>query len=555
MAYAAPIVAGSTNNKAASSSSLTLTKPSSVAVGDLLIIIVGNDDDTDTAQWDDSTLKPTGFTLINEAGDHFSDCHTAAFWRVADGTEGATVGVNSQAAANNWGIYYRITGAQTTSPIDATGADFLQTTGTTAAVTALTTTVEKALIFCAGSTDGLLVPVDSIAGNDWVVDYEVQSTAVGGIVALAKQRWAGASDLCTFDWSGGSSNGFAGFQFAIAPRALTRQLDLGAIQTTRPDIGALQSVPGGGVTIEPTGIASSAVIGTPSLIVELHPNGVGSASAIGTPALTVELHPTGVPSTAAIGTPSLVVELHPTGVPSAAAIGTPSLTTILEPIGVASTGTIGIPSLELIETITAVGVASTGTIGVPSLTTVLEPTGSAPTGTIGVPSLTVGLRPSGVSSTGTVGVPILSLIETIYPTGTASTGVVGIPSLTITVVPEGVPSTGAIGVPTVDVSAVYPVGLGSTGTIGLPTVGFVSATLGEILLRRPPERYLKDPFHKDIKERFFAIDRTLSVTLPITGRVGDMVIIGPYGPYLLPKGADDDILTMVNGYPVWKQPS
>ncbi len=122
--YAAttPVVESYTANSAAAAS-VTLTKPASVAVGDLLLILVGNDNATATAQWDNTTYKPSGLTLINESGNATSDTHTAAFYRVADGTEGLTIAVSAQSSNDYWGYYVRVSGIDPADPINVTGAD------------------------------------------------------------------------------------------------------------------------------------------------------------------------------------------------------------------------------------------------------------------------------------------------------------------------------------------------------------------------------------------------------------------------------------------------
>ena len=66
-AGAAPTIEGWTSNTIVPGSSLTLTKPTGVQVGDLLLILVGNDNATGTAQWNNTDLKPTGFTQIGRA--------------------------------------------------------------------------------------------------------------------------------------------------------------------------------------------------------------------------------------------------------------------------------------------------------------------------------------------------------------------------------------------------------------------------------------------------------------------------------------------------------
>ena len=103
---------------------ITMTKPSGVQNGDLLLIIVGNDTPNPSVEYDNVSNKPTGFTLIDTINSTGVDVSIAAFWRIADGTEGATIdveGATTSADTECIGWYYRITGANSTSPIGTVG--------------------------------------------------------------------------------------------------------------------------------------------------------------------------------------------------------------------------------------------------------------------------------------------------------------------------------------------------------------------------------------------------------------------------------------------------
>ncbi len=199
--------------------SLVLTKPSNVEIGDLLMIIVGNDDNTANAQWNNTTLKPTGFTLINESGNTTSDTHTAAFYRVADGTEGATTSVPAQISADYWGYYIRVTGASTTNPINVVGADNDDAGAVSHAVTSVNTTVNNTLAFYVISGDGDDTYPFSVSGTGWSESAEVQVGAGGngsaGTWGTRSMVTAGATGAATVAFSVNDSS--SGFQFAINP--------------------------------------------------------------------------------------------------------------------------------------------------------------------------------------------------------------------------------------------------------------------------------------------------------------------------------------------------
>ena len=254
---AVPIVRSFTQNSTISSStSITLTKPTSPAVlsGDLLIIIVGNDDTTVTAQWNNTTLKPTGFTLINEAGNSSSDAHVAAFWRIADGTEGSTIAVPAQSSADMWGFYIHITGHDPTTPIHQTGADVNLSSGSTFNITGVTTTIADCLgVYCHAFDGGDGFPF-SVSGTGWSesadITCDVLNVAEGSGSWGTKQLTAtGASGTATVTCS--VSDGSAGFQFAIAP----------AVEATPTASGTLAAQ---NATATGTATATPAATGTPA---------------------------------------------------------------------------------------------------------------------------------------------------------------------------------------------------------------------------------------------------------------------------------------------------
>lgn len=218
---AAPALATSTTVTSTSASSLTLTKPSGVKTGDLLIILVGNNNTSATAQWDNSTLKPGGFSFINESGGSTPACHTAAFYRIADGTEQSSTSTPAQASANYWGFYIRIAGASTTNPIVQTGSD----SNTTAdarylSITGVTTTYANELVMYVHCFDGGDSGVFLATTTYWAKAQEVRTANSS---TNASGSWG--SRIATTTGATGNlvvatpiqADGWSGFQFAIAP--------------------------------------------------------------------------------------------------------------------------------------------------------------------------------------------------------------------------------------------------------------------------------------------------------------------------------------------------
>lgn len=225
---------------------LDVTKPTSgstagpagaknAAAGDTLIILVGNDDATATAQWDDSTLKPTGFTLINEVGDATADAHCAAFWRTVDGTEGSTFNVPAQSTNDMWAFCILLSGIDNTTPVHQTGADVSDNTPPIA-ITGVTTTIADCLAFYVCAYDGGDDGGFSVSGTGWSeLAEEHAGTGVNnasGCCGTRQMSGTGATGTATVAVV--VSDGTVGFQFALAPGnpLTTRTPDSGAATAT-----------------------------------------------------------------------------------------------------------------------------------------------------------------------------------------------------------------------------------------------------------------------------------------------------------------------------------
>lgn len=184
-----PVIESFTTDSVEASATITLTKPSGVQNGDLLLIVVASEDPTDTQQWNNTTNKPTGFTWLSTTigggvGTGQNDCqtHIAAFYRIADGSEGATVGVTSVGTGNDQvGYYLRLSGVYGASPIDVWDSPLdstLYQQTDTIQIHSQTTGYdnELALVVCAndGGNYGLTVSGTgwSAVSDNWVNDSE-----------------------------------------------------------------------------------------------------------------------------------------------------------------------------------------------------------------------------------------------------------------------------------------------------------------------------------------------------------------------------------------------
>ena len=97
-------------------SSYSVTLPLTTEVGDMIFIIAANDDATNEQIFS----APTGFTELSYEGNSTTDAHLAMYYRIADGTEGATIGLPFDTNGNvtDIAVYAsRITGVKQTAPI------------------------------------------------------------------------------------------------------------------------------------------------------------------------------------------------------------------------------------------------------------------------------------------------------------------------------------------------------------------------------------------------------------------------------------------------------
>ena len=216
---ALPIIQSYTTNTGLSLSSLNLTKPSNVNIGDLLLIIAGSDDTTNVQQFNSFTDGDgCQWNLVKEVGDAVVDAHIAAFWRIADGTEGASVSVPAQSLDDIYGWYLHITGARNVGdPIHKIGGKFVGNT-TSTEITGLETTFKDCLIICVYAYDGGDGGTFNVSGAGWTkLDQQNAGTGSGngsGCVAYLNQESPG--DVQDITITNSLADGSTGFMFAIA---------------------------------------------------------------------------------------------------------------------------------------------------------------------------------------------------------------------------------------------------------------------------------------------------------------------------------------------------
>ena len=217
-----PVIESFTSNSSSSQdSAITFTKPGSVAVDDLLMVIIGNDD---TGSGDEFAA-PAGWNKIGEPGSGTSDAHVAVFYRLADGTEGATQEFTSDSADYLWGYYIRISSVDSSSPLDVIGSFYNNSRSSSHVVTEITTTSVNCLAFTVLGFDGGDGLPFVWSGTGWTKEGDIYGGSVGsggasGTWGTKEMPSTGATGDVTI--TPDITDGAAGMQFAIVGSSNTR---------------------------------------------------------------------------------------------------------------------------------------------------------------------------------------------------------------------------------------------------------------------------------------------------------------------------------------------
>jgi hypothetical protein len=200
--------------------SLNVTVPLDVVTGDLLVILCGNDSNTTTAQWNDTTLKPTGFTLINQISTDVADACCAAFYKVADGSEGGTtINVPAQSTQDMWAGCLVVRHADTASPIYGIGTNYDNASASSHSIPGVAALADTMMVFVASMDGSDTAPYTISAGepDDFIQTAAGNSsTSVGGGFGwkFIDTTRTTLNQTVVFGGAGGA-DGMSGFQFII----------------------------------------------------------------------------------------------------------------------------------------------------------------------------------------------------------------------------------------------------------------------------------------------------------------------------------------------------
>lgn len=202
--------------------SVAVTKPTGVVSGDLLIGICTSDDTGATA--DTWSTAESGWTKEGEVGDATTDVKAAIFTKIAGGSEPASYTFDATVSTriNAWVL--RISGADTTTPLNVGLVTTAGSDTTALVITAGTTTVADCLCIAVAAYDG-----GDSGGFDWTgtgwTEIEERRRNFGNALGLTSgwailtQATAGAVQQPTCSTVDPIADGMSGLFIAIAPPA------------------------------------------------------------------------------------------------------------------------------------------------------------------------------------------------------------------------------------------------------------------------------------------------------------------------------------------------
>ena len=256
-------------NTSTGSASVVVTKPVSLAVGDLMVGFVTSNDNTETGG---AINLPSGWTSIT-TGDRISIsgsacAHLRAFYKVADSSDAAASNFTFTAAdapSTMFGAIYRITGQTLSSITDGSGSGVQLDTATPSIAAGFTpTTANNLYLMLGGSIGGPPTGFSSQAiatdNPSWTEDFEDSGSSVKTFGAHATRSQTTATGNVSFSNGGDATtdNGVIlvaikeGFGVTVSPATVT-----GTSTVNAPTVS-------GGATVEPATVTATSTVNIPT---------------------------------------------------------------------------------------------------------------------------------------------------------------------------------------------------------------------------------------------------------------------------------------------------
>ncbi len=467
------------------------TMPAGVTTGELLTL--------DFAQaFDVGITTPSGWTPIIAAGDGFGSTSGASFYRIADGSEGASLALTFGGSCDAVAIITRHGGFNSAAPINGTPQSGSGTSGSTTAITSpsVTTTVDGCLIRRVAESRqsaGIATPSGQTDGGTGTTGSG--STNSTSRATYSTQATAGATGTVTFTSAAGGDREWVSLTYAIAPSPGPTITAQPSDQTVNNGATATFSVTASGTApityqwqdnssgsfANISGATSSSYSPTASYSMQGRQYRCNVSDANGGPvssgAATLRVawnSGTGPWVFSSLG--------HPRGAGSfeswvrgAASGGGGNVTLSLS--GVAASGQVG----TLVSGIAyaAAGAQATAQAGSVKAAISYPLTGTAATGQVGTVTSGIAYALTGDQASGQVGiVSYASADVTLALTGVAATGAIGSVVPNVAYVLTGIEGAGAVG--SVVPSASYALaGIPATGNVGAVVANASYALAGD----------------------------------------------------------------------------
>lgn len=198
-------------NKDFNTDPLNVTLPSTAGSGDFVAVIVSSDHIQATTPWN----TPSGWTRVYTVGGGLPDAWISMWYRVFDGTEGATVDITGVAGYPNRdasGISFIGNNVDTTNPIHKSGSKAETETVTTVAIPGVDYSVDGMAIGAMSHDGGDGDPYTYSSGWGNVSQGECGSGGADSGYAICSQSFSGTGNTGTLGITGSVIDGKVGIQ-------------------------------------------------------------------------------------------------------------------------------------------------------------------------------------------------------------------------------------------------------------------------------------------------------------------------------------------------------
>jgi len=456
------------------SSPISVDKPTGTASGDLLLAIVFG------ASGAQNTYASTGWTKVVEGfQDATTDSGFALFWKAAGGSEPSTYDFSWSGSDNEdvGVLIMRISGADTTSPIDDYTIDVTFEFVSAPTVPSITTTVADCLAIWAslarqGNETYSAVP----SGTASVASYQSGNNYEGIAYSVASETIAstGATGTRSFSSSLGQ---YVALSIAIAPGAGGATITgTGTPTTSATTASGSGTVTPAAATVTGTGTATIAAVNA-SGTAEREVTGTGAATTAATTvsgAAEREVVGAGAVSTAPTAATGVAErEITATGAVTTAAVtvsGSTAVSELVDGTGAVTTGAAtasGAAEREVTGTgaVTVAGIAVAG-----AAEREVAGTGAATTAA----ATASGVADRAITGTGAVSVTAVTVAGTaereITGSGAVTTGTATADGAATVTVPGSITGTGAVTVAAVTVSGAAEKASVASGAIAIAPI-------------------------------------------------------------------------------------